>query len=71
MKIKSPLHLTCLTVLMLFFYVNAHAGGPLGTVNGKAIVYDSSDFPIPYSPDNGPLGSFSSSQATALVDECF
>ena len=58
-------------MLILFSYVNAHAGGPLGTVSGKAIVYDSSDFPIPYSPDNGPLGSFTNDQATALVDECF
>jgi hypothetical protein len=35
------------------------------------VVYDSSSFPVPYSPDQGNLGDLTNQQATQLVDEAF
>ncbi|MCP4715044.1 MAG: matrixin family metalloprotease, partial [Deltaproteobacteria bacterium] len=49
----------------------AWAGGPLVTVNGRAVVYSENDFPVPYSTDRGSLGSLGNAEATQLVDECF
>ena len=47
----------------------AHGGGPLNSFSGRAVVYET--MPIPYAVDQGPLGTLSNDQATALVDTCF
>jgi hypothetical protein len=62
-----------LLLLLQTLFLNPHlyAGGPLNTVNGRAVVYQSSHFPILYHPDRGNLGSFSNILATALVDTSF
>ena len=40
-------------------------------MNGRAVVYQNSHFPLPYHPDRGTLGSFSNGLATSLVDRSF
>lgn len=65
---SAPLLLLFLT---LFLTAHLYAGGPLNTVNGRAVVYQGSHFPIPYHPDRGALGSFSNGLATSLVDTSF
>jgi hypothetical protein len=45
------------------------AGGPLYTLNGKAVRYQSNT--LTYTLDRGPLGTFTSTQARALANECF
>ena len=60
-------------ILFLFtlFSQNLFAGGPLNTFHGRAVVYQSSDLPLPYHTDQGPLGSFSNGEATSLVTTSF
>jgi PKD repeat protein len=65
--IRSILLILC----VILVNVKAHAGGPLVTVRGEAVVYSSSVFPVPYHPDRGTLGTYSSSKATELVEACF
>jgi len=60
-----------LLIVTLFVTAHLYAGGPLNTVNGRAVVYDNSRFPISYSPDRGNLGSLSNGLATSLVDTSF
>lgn len=45
------------------------AGGPLYTMNGKAVRYQSNV--ITYKVDRGGLGTFTPAQARALADACF
>ena len=63
--------LLLLLFLTLFVTPHLYAGGPLNTLDGRAVVYQSSTFPIPYHPDRGNLGSFSNGLATSLVDTSF
>ena len=58
-------------LLTIFFSSYLYAGGPLNSFNGRSIVYQSSDFPVPYHPDQGDLGDFSNGQATTMVNTCF
>lgn len=58
-------------VLLAFLRSDVFAGGPLNTFLGRAVVYQSSDLPLPYRTDQGPLGSFSSGEATSLVTASF
>jgi len=48
-----------------------YAGGPLSSVNGRGVIYQASDMPIPYSVDQGELGLITNADATTLVDICF
>jgi len=50
---------------------DARAGGPLVTHGGKAVIYQSSQFPLAFHPDQGTLGSYSNSTAVSLVEDCF
>jgi PKD repeat protein len=60
-----------LAALSVYLVADARAGGPLATFRGRAVVYQSSKFPIPFNPDQGSLGSYSNSTASALVEDCF
>jgi hypothetical protein len=63
--------LLLLLFLTLFATPHLYAGGPLNSINGRAVVYQNNDFPIPYQTDRGDLGSFGNGLATALVDTSF
>jgi hypothetical protein len=56
-------------VLMLTASTQVFAGGPLYTLNGKAVRYQSTV--IPYRLDRGPLGTFADTTARRLSNECF
>ena len=58
-------------LLIIFLSTYLYAGGPLNSFNGRSMVYQSSDFPVPYHPDQGDLGDFSNGQATTMVNTCF
>ncbi len=68
---KRVLMLVVLIVFMMLYGARSYAGGPLNTVDGEAVVYPDSDFPIPYHVDQGSLGSLSNSEGTSLVDSSF
>jgi len=71
-KIMKHYHIIALlTVVVLSAPTATYAGGPMGTVNGNFISYWSSDFPVPYNPDQGKLGTMDNTEATALVEACF
>lgn len=57
--------------VMILISLQAYAGGPLVSVKGRPVVYPINRFPIPFSPDQGPLGSFTNAEATSLVESCF
>jgi hypothetical protein len=59
------------TIAVVLFSVSSllFAGGPLYTLNGKAVRYQSNV--IAYKLDRGPLGVFNSTQARTLANECF
>lgn len=64
--------LLALPVCLLLGTAVSFAGGPLYTHDGcTPVVFPSADMPIAYTLDQGPLGDFSSAEATALVDDCF
>jgi hypothetical protein len=69
MKKLTPVFAMLLITIIL--NPELYAGGPLSSYNGKAVIYQSSNFPISYNSDKGSLGSFDSSQATTLVASCF
>lgn len=48
-----------------------YAGGPLSSTDGRGVIYQESDMPIPYSVDQGDLGIITNSDAATLVDTCF
>ena len=67
----KSISLTIPFLLIIFLCSYLYAGGPLNSFNGRSVVYQSSDFPVPYSPDQGDLGDFSNGQATTMVNTCF
>ncbi|MCK5513940.1 MAG: hypothetical protein KAJ00_05540 [Deltaproteobacteria bacterium] len=69
MRRSTSLMIPFLLIIFLSSYL--YAGGPLNSFNGRSIVYQSSDFPVPYHPDQGDLGDFSNGQATTMVNTCF
>ncbi len=70
-KLRRLLAAILMLLLSTFLSSHPYAGGPLNTFNGRAVVYQSGDFPVTYHPDQGPLGSFSNGQATTLVTTSF
>ena len=68
---KRLAHSMLLFIFITLMNVYIYAGGPLNSFDGRAIVYQSSDFPVPYHPDRGDLGDFSNGQATDMVNTCF
>jgi hypothetical protein len=65
----SPVFIPALIGLLLFPALTAHAGGPLlVTKSGSPCVWDNSQ-PIPFSPDQGPLGMLDNAEAVELVEE--
>ncbi|MCK5011267.1 MAG: hypothetical protein KAS98_12315, partial [Deltaproteobacteria bacterium] len=69
MRRSTSLMIPFLLIIFLSSYL--YAGGPLNSFNGRSIVYQSSDFPVPYHPDQGDLGDLSNGQATTMVNTCF
>ena len=68
----KKLQVLVLLVLLTHYATPSCAGGPLLTdKNCNPVVFPASAMPIPYSIDQGTLGSFSNSEAAAIVDDCF
>jgi len=67
MKLSVHLYTLCVTVLLTSAIV--YAGGPLYTLNGKALRYQSNV--ISYKLDRGPFGIFTSAQARSLANSSF
>lgn len=62
------------TIVMAFIVVThlqALAHGPLTTNKGKAVVWNSSKFPVSFRTDQGAFGAWDNAKATALVEDCF
>ena len=68
----KKIQLLCLCAILLQHATMTWAGGPLLTYgNCSPVVFPQSAMPIPYLIDQGNLGGFSNSEATAVVDDCF
>ena len=68
----KKLQVLVVLVILTNYATPSCAGGPLLTYgNCSPVVFPQSAMPIPYLIDRGNLGSFSNSEAVAVVDDCF
>ncbi len=66
---KSFVHFFAVILFTIMASAIVYAGGPLSTLNGIAVRYQSNS--ITYKLDLGPLGIFTSTQAQALANSSF